>query len=123
MSERITSCQPSTRTNKSNFRGRATIVGGIIIMPMDISVEATKKSITRKGIKIRNPIWNEVLNSLMTNAGRTTLMGRSLTSVRPMPARSKKKSTSPGRVCRSMKVRRGSIAKSMASFELICSAM
>ena len=33
-----------------------------------------------------------------TMTGSTTRMGRSFTSVRPMPARSRKKSTSPGRV-------------------------
>ena len=99
------------------------MVGGIIIMPIDMRVEATRKSMTRNGMKIRKPIWKAVRSSLTTKAGRTTRMGRSLTSVGPMPARSRKKSTSPGRVWRSMKVRIGSMARSIASLESICSFM
>ncbi len=44
-------------------------------MPKDISTLATTMSITRKGMKIRKPIWNAVLSSLVTKAGITTRMG------------------------------------------------
>ncbi len=51
--------------------------GGSIIMPIDISVEATTMSIIRNGRKIRKPIWNAVLSSLMMNAGIRTYVGMS----------------------------------------------
>ena len=46
--------------------------GGSIIMPMDMRVELTTRSITRNGRKIRKPIWNAVLSSEMMNAGIRT---------------------------------------------------
>ena len=43
-----------------------------MIIPMLISVEETIRSISRNGRKIRNPISNAVLSSLMMNAGIRT---------------------------------------------------
>ena len=74
----MTRCQPSTSTNSSSLNGSDTTVGGIIIMPIAISVEATRKSITMKGMKTRKPIWKAVRSSLTMNAGMTTRSGRSL---------------------------------------------
>ena len=44
--------QPSTRTNSRILNGSEIITGGSIIMPIDISAEATTRSITRNGMKI-----------------------------------------------------------------------
>ena len=41
-------------------------------MPRLISTLATIMSITRKGMKIRKPIWNAVFSSLVTKAGTST---------------------------------------------------
>src|SRR3546814_12784792 len=68
-SEPIVSAQPSTRTNSSSLKGIEITVGDSIIMPSDISADATIRSMTRKGRKIRKPIWNAVLSSLVRNAG------------------------------------------------------
>ena len=65
----MVSAQPSTSTNSSSLNGIETIVGDSIIMPSDISVEETTRSMIRKGRKIRKPIWNAVFNSLVTKAG------------------------------------------------------
>ena len=46
--------QPSTRTNKSNLKGRATSIGLNIIIPKDIKTEATTISITKKGKNSNN---------------------------------------------------------------------
>src|SRR3546814_14512155 len=48
-SEPIVSAQPSTRTNSSSLKGMDITVGDSIIMPNDISAEATIRSMTRKG--------------------------------------------------------------------------
>ena len=43
--------------------------GGSITMPIDIKVELTTRSMTRKGRKIKKPIWNAVYSSEITKAG------------------------------------------------------
>src|SRR3546814_20789072 len=73
----IVSAQPSTRTNSSSLKGIEITVGDSIIMPSDISADATIRSMTRKGRKIRKPIWNAVLSSLVTKAGRRMETGTS----------------------------------------------
>ena len=61
--------QPSTRTNSRILNGSEMNVGGSMIIPMLISVEETIRSMIRNGRKIRKPIWNAVLTSLMMKAG------------------------------------------------------
>jgi hypothetical protein len=41
---------PSTRTNRSSLKGSETIMGGNIIIPIDIKTDATTISITRNGM-------------------------------------------------------------------------
>jgi hypothetical protein len=78
-----TSDQPSTRTKKTTLNGSETITGGSIIMPIDISTQATTMSMTRNGTKIRKPISNARRSSLIENAGSRIL---SSTSSRPAGA-------------------------------------
>jgi hypothetical protein len=40
---------PSTNTNNISFKGNEIMIGGSIIIPMDINTEATTRSTTRKG--------------------------------------------------------------------------
>ncbi len=54
--EPASSCQPSTSTNIRILNGIATVEGGIIIIPSDISTEETTISITRNGMNSRKPI-------------------------------------------------------------------
>lgn len=49
ISDRTNKCHPSTITNSSTLNGIDIITGGSIIMPIDISVEATIISITMNG--------------------------------------------------------------------------
>src|SRR5690242_16347904 len=64
-SDPIVSAQPSTRTNRSSLNGIETIVGESIIMPRDMRLDATMRSMIRNGRKIRKPIWNAVFSSLV----------------------------------------------------------
>ena len=77
-SEPIVSAQPSTSTNSSSLNGIETIVGDSIIMPSDIRVDETTRSMIRKGRKIRKPIWNAVFSSLVTKAGQQDREGHVL---------------------------------------------
>ena len=52
----MTKYHPSTNTNNNILNGNEIITGGNIIIPIDINTLATIISITRKGIKIINPI-------------------------------------------------------------------
>ena len=66
------------------FAGRLSgdceiIAGGSMNMPMLISTDDTATSITMKGRKSANPIWNEVRSSLITNAEVSITSGTSLT--------------------------------------------
>ena len=47
---------PSIRTNSINLKGRDTINGGSIIIPMESKTLATTISMTRNGMYMRNPI-------------------------------------------------------------------
>ena len=53
---------PSTKTNNNILNGKAINIGDSIIIPKDINTEATTISITKKGKKSKNPIWNAVFN-------------------------------------------------------------
>src|SRR4051812_10794981 len=68
-SECVTNAQPSTRTKSNSLKGKETSVGGSIIMPIDISVALTTRSMTRNGMKMTKPIRNAVLISDRMNAG------------------------------------------------------
>src|SRR3546814_1580819 len=68
----IVSAQPSTRTNSSSLNGSEMIVGDSIIMPRLISTVATTRSMTMKGRKMRKPIWNAVLSSLVRSEEHTS---------------------------------------------------
>jgi hypothetical protein len=46
----ITRAQPSTRMNSRILKGSEIMTGGSIIIPMDMSTEATTMSTTRNGI-------------------------------------------------------------------------
>ena len=67
--------QPSTKTNNNILNGKAINIGESIIIPKDIKTEATTISITKKGKKSKNPIWNAVFNSEVINAGNAILNG------------------------------------------------
>ena len=57
------------------------MVGGSIIIPIDIKVEATTISITIKGMYITNPIIKAVLSSLTIKLGMSTEVGMSFSDV------------------------------------------
>ncbi len=48
--EPTTRLQPSTRTKRRSLKGIDIMTGGSIIIPIDIKIDATIMSITRKGI-------------------------------------------------------------------------
>ena len=48
--------QPSTSTKKISLKGKEIITGGSIIMPMDMSTEATTISMIKKGTNTKKPI-------------------------------------------------------------------
>src|SRR3546814_11466876 len=56
-------------TKSNSLKGIEMIVGDSIIMPSDISAEATSRSMTRKGRKMRQPIGMAVLSSMVTKEG------------------------------------------------------
>ena len=68
----VKSCQPSTRTKRRSLQGVETTTGGIIIMPSDIRIVDTTRSISRNGMYKQNPMMNAVFNSLIMNAGIIT---------------------------------------------------
>src|SRR4051812_18662611 len=108
--------QPSTRMNSRILKGSEMKTGGSIIIPIDISVEATTRSMIRNGRKIRNPIWNAVLSSEIVNAGIRTVVGtseRSLTFLRC--ASLTNSATSLVRVCFHMNSRIGASARLRAT--------
>ena len=57
------------------MNGSEMKTGGSIIMPIDISVEPTTRSMIRNGRKIRKPIWKAVLSSEI-DEGRDQDLGR-----------------------------------------------
>ena len=58
----MTRSHPSARTNNKILNGNEMVVGGSIIIPMDISTDDTTISITINGIYITNPIINACLS-------------------------------------------------------------
>src|SRR5690554_1906074 len=71
------STQPSTSTNSRILNGAETSIGESIIMPIDISTLATTRSMMMKGMKIKKPISNAVLSSLVMNEATSTWNGTS----------------------------------------------
>ncbi len=61
--------QPSTSTKKISLNGSETTTGGSIIMPIDISTEATTRSMMRNGRNSRKPISKARLSSEIMKAG------------------------------------------------------
>jgi hypothetical protein len=47
---------PSTNTNNMSLNGKDTIIGESIIIPIAINIDATTKSMMRKGINSIKPI-------------------------------------------------------------------
>jgi hypothetical protein len=76
-----TKYHPSTSTKSNILKGSEIIMGGSIIIPIDINVLATIISITRNGMKIMNPIWKADLSSLIAKAGINAVRGVSATPV------------------------------------------
>ena len=66
---------PSTSTKKISLKGSDTVVGGSIIMPTDIKIEATTKSMTRKGMNNKKPISKARLSSEIMKAGMRLVKG------------------------------------------------
>src|SRR5208283_2422821 len=63
---------PFTSTNRISLNGVEIITGGSMIIPIDISVEATTMSMMMNGIKRRIPILNATVISWITKAGIST---------------------------------------------------
>ena len=55
--------QPSTSTKKISLKGKEIITGGSIIMPIDMSTEATTISMIKKGTNTKKPISKARRNS------------------------------------------------------------
>lgn len=58
-----------------SLKGKEMIWGGIIRMPMAISMDATTKSMIKKGRYSKKTIWKATLISLTIKAGISTLKG------------------------------------------------
>jgi hypothetical protein len=67
--------QPSTITNSNILKGIDIIIGGSIIIPIDIKVLDTTISIIKKGIYRKKPISKAVLSSLIIKAGISADVG------------------------------------------------
>ena len=94
------------------LNGIDIVVGGSIIIPMDIRVEDTTISITMNGRYIKNPMINAILNSLIINAGISISVGISSSeAIEPAsnPLIFKNVSKSLFEVCFSINVRSGLI--------------
>ncbi len=105
-----------------SLNGSATSTGESIIMPSDMRMLETTMSMTRKGMKIRKPIWNADLSSLVANAGINTRMGAvsAVTDASSLASRANS-AKSDWRVCLSMKLRMGASARSTACSKLMAS--
>ena len=64
-----------SETKKIILNGIANTVGGNIIIPIDMRIEAITISIIKKGMKIKKPISKARRSSLIMNAGIATLRG------------------------------------------------
>ena len=62
-------------TNNKILNGIEIVVGGSIIIPIDIRVDETTISITINGRYIKKPIINAILNSLIIKLGINTCNG------------------------------------------------
>ena len=67
--------QPSTSTKSNSLKGNETSDGGSIIMPRDIRVELTTRSMTRNGTNMTKPMMNAVRISDRAKAGTMAAMG------------------------------------------------
>jgi len=65
---------------KTILKGREITAEGSIIMPIDMRIEATTRSMIRKGRKSRKPISKARRSSLIMKAGTSTRIGTSLGS-------------------------------------------
>jgi hypothetical protein len=54
--EKISKFQPSTKTKRRSLRGRLSIIGGSMSIPIEIKTVDTTKSITKKGMYRRKPL-------------------------------------------------------------------
>src|SRR5215469_18211155 len=70
MSEPATSVQPSTRTKKISLNGSDTTTGGNIIMPIDMSTEATTRSMIRNGRNNRKSVVSVAFGGGIMSARR-----------------------------------------------------
>ena len=59
---------PSATTKSRILNGIDIVVGGSIIIPIDIRVDATTISMIRNGIYIKNPMINAIRSSFSINA-------------------------------------------------------
>ena len=55
-----------------SLNGSDTTMGGSIIMPIDIKIDETTRSMTRNGTNKRKPISNARFSSEIMNAGTST---------------------------------------------------
>src|SRR5262249_5751240 len=74
-SESATRYQPSTSTKKMSLKGSEMVTGGSIIMPIDMRIEETTRSMMRNGRKRRKPISKARRSSLIMKAGTRTRNG------------------------------------------------
>jgi flagellin len=105
--------QPSIRTKKSILMGSAMTVGGSIIMPIDMTTDATTTSITRNGSAIKKPISKPRRSSEIMKAGiriRKSRSSRAARSFKRPSANDSKSFRSFSRTFASMKSRKGSAA-------------
>ena len=87
---------------------------------MDIKILATTISITKNGINIKKPIWNDVLSSLKANDGISVVIGISFAVTSPSYFESSiKRSKSSFFVCLNINSFKGTIAFAYASLEEI----
>src|SRR5678815_3519791 len=109
---RARSAQPSTATKRSTLNGRLTCDGDSDCMPSASRTLATTMSTTRKGRKMRNPIWKACLSSESTKAGATTMRSLSDTSGPPRSSceSAANSARSSGLPCSTRKARSGSAA-------------
>ena len=75
ISDPATKCQPSTRTKKISLNGSEMTTGGSIIMPIDISTDATTMSMITNGRNSRKPISKARRNSEIMKAGTRIFSG------------------------------------------------
>ena len=66
--------------NSNILNGSDIVVGGSIIIPIDMRTDDTTISITIKGIYIKKPMIKAALSSLKINAGTNVVNGISSTS-------------------------------------------